>query len=263
VCEAGSVRVDALARVESHPARTIWFRRWTLRDGVDTGALLGHVSRRVDHRRAKVRAMEIIAELEASRGVTRRADLIAARTTPLSARPSARPSSRPPFAGTRRRHRLTRTRSAAEAWLKTAALRWPGRAPGAELDRCSSGRTGRCLTPGRQGVKFSTAAFSTATGSTTRGAVRRGAARRRGAMPPWRPPPASPPATPDPPGVTPARAARGAQRLGRAGPLHDHGGRRATLVPDWAPPRSSSRCAACLGPAERRRGARSRVPPSA
>jgi len=148
VCEPGSVRVDALARVESHPSlhHLVSVVSGTLRDGVDTGALLAATFPGWSITGApKVRAMEIIAELEPSpRGVYTGALGLIARDdlelglpirTALVADHHVRW-----HAGGGIVADSDPERELAEAWLKTAALRLAlGETPGAELDRCSSG----------------------------------------------------------------------------------------------------------------------------
>jgi para-aminobenzoate synthetase component I len=149
VCEPGSVRVEALARVESHPSlhHLVSVVSGALRDGVDTGALLAATFPGGSITGApKVRAMEIIAELEPcprgmytgalgliaptgdlELGLPIRTAVVADRRVRWHAGGGIVADSHP-------------ERELAEAWLKTAALRLAlGEAPGAELDRCSSG----------------------------------------------------------------------------------------------------------------------------
>jgi aminodeoxychorismate synthase component I len=149
VCVPGSVVVDGLARLETHPTvhHLVSEVSGTLRDGVDLGTLLGAVFPGGSITGApKVRAMEIIAELEASpRGVYTGAlglvhpggDLelgLPIRTAVVSG-------------GQARWHAgggivadSDPERELAEAWLKTAAIRLAlGERLRPELERCSSG----------------------------------------------------------------------------------------------------------------------------
>jgi len=149
VCEAGSVRVAALARVESHRSvhHLVSVVSGTLCDGVDVGALLlatfpgGSITGA-----PKVRAMEIIAELEPHpRGVYTGALGLVAPTgdveLSLPIRTAVVTDGRVRWhAGGGIVADSDPERELAEAWLKTAALRLAfGERPGAELDRCSSG----------------------------------------------------------------------------------------------------------------------------
>jgi anthranilate/para-aminobenzoate synthase component I len=148
VCEPGSVRVDELARVESHPSlhHLVSIVSGTLRDGVDTGALLAATFPGGSVTGApKVRAMEIIAELERHpRGVyTGALGLIAPDALEL-----ALPIRTAVVADRHVRWHAgggivadsDPERELAETWLKTAALRLAlGETSAAELDRCSSG----------------------------------------------------------------------------------------------------------------------------
>jgi para-aminobenzoate synthetase component I len=149
VCSPGSVRVEALARVESHPSlhHLVSVVSGALQDGVDTGALLAATFPGGSITGApKVRAMEIIAELELSpRGVYTGALGLIAPTGDLEL---GLPIRTAVVAGRRVRWHAgggivadsDPERELAEAWLKTAALRLAlGDASGAELDRCSSG----------------------------------------------------------------------------------------------------------------------------
>ena len=150
VCEPGSVRVDALARVESHPSAAP--SRLRRRPGrCATGSTPARCSR---------------PRFPAGRSPARR------RCARWRSSPSSEPSPRGVYTGRARSHRTRddlelglpiRTavvadhhvrwhagggivadsdpeRELAEAWLKTAALRLAlGETSGAELDRCSSG----------------------------------------------------------------------------------------------------------------------------
>ncbi len=149
VCEPGSVRVERLARVESLASvhHLVSVVTGTLRDGLDTGALLAAVYPGGSVTGApKVRAMEIIAELEPRpRGIyTGAVGLIAPRGDlelglPIRTGVAA--------GGMVRWHAgggivadSDSERELAEAWLKTAAIRDAlGEPMDAELDRCSSG----------------------------------------------------------------------------------------------------------------------------
>jgi para-aminobenzoate synthetase component I len=149
VCEPGSVRVESLAGVESHRSlhHLVSIVSGTLCDGVDLGALLAATFPGGSITGApKVRAMEIIAELETHpRGVyTGALGLIA----PSGDLELGLPIRTAVVADRRVRWHAgggivadsDPERELAEAWLKTAALRLAlGERPGAELDRCSSG----------------------------------------------------------------------------------------------------------------------------
>ena len=138
------------ARAGRKPSEPAPSRLRRLRDAARRGrhrrAARGHVSRRVDHRRAEGardgdhrRAGGVPA-----RGLHRGARSHRTRATSSSACRSARPSSRTDHvrwhAGGGIVADSDPERELAEAWLKTAALRLAlGETPGAELDRCSSG----------------------------------------------------------------------------------------------------------------------------
>jgi anthranilate/para-aminobenzoate synthase component I len=148
VCDPGSVRVDELARAESHPSlhHLVSIVSGRLRDGVDTGALLAATFPGGSVTGApKVRAMEIIAELEPrprgvytgalglvapddlELGLPIRTAVVADRQVRWHAGGGIVADSDP-------------ERELAETWLKTAALRLAlGETSGTELDRCSSG----------------------------------------------------------------------------------------------------------------------------
>lgn len=149
VCAAGSVRVERLAGVESHPSvhHLVSVVSGTLRDGVDMGTLLAAVYPGGSITGApKLRAMEIIAELEdAPRGVyTGALGLIA----PDGDLELGLPIRTAVVAGSMLRWCAgggvvadsDPERELAEAWLKTAAIRAAlGERTRPELDRCSSG----------------------------------------------------------------------------------------------------------------------------
>src|SRR5262249_11607102 len=149
VCVGGSVVVDGLARLESHPTvhHLVSDVRGTLRDGIDLAALLGAVLPGGSITGApKVRAMEIIAELEAEpRGVyTGALGLI----DPRGDLELGLPIRTAVVAGGRARWHAGGGIVAdadpggelAEAWLKTAAMRLAlGERLQPELERCSSG----------------------------------------------------------------------------------------------------------------------------
>jgi para-aminobenzoate synthetase component 1 len=149
VCVGGSVVVDGLARLESHPTvhHLVSDVSGTLRDGIDLAALLGAVLPGGSITGApKVRAMEIIAELEAEpRGVyTGALGLI----DPRGDLELGLPIRTAVVAGGRARWHAgggivadsDPERELAEAWLKTAAMRLAlGERLQPELERCSSG----------------------------------------------------------------------------------------------------------------------------
>jgi len=149
VCEPGSVRVEELARVVSHPSvhHLVSVVSGTLREGIDTGALLAAVYPGGSVTGApKVRAMEIIAELENQpRGVYTGALGLIAPTGDLELGLPIRTGV--VAGGVLRWHAgggivadSDPDRELAEAWLKTAAVRAAlGERLSTELDRCSSG----------------------------------------------------------------------------------------------------------------------------
>ncbi len=149
VCVPGSVVVDGFARLETHPTvhHLVSEVSGTLRDGADLGTLLGAVFPGGSITGApKVRAMEIIAELEASpRGVYTGAlglvhpagDLelgLPIRTAVVSGEQARWHAGGGIVADSDPEREL------AEAWLKTAAIRLAlGERLRPELERCSSG----------------------------------------------------------------------------------------------------------------------------
>jgi anthranilate/para-aminobenzoate synthase component I len=149
VCEPGSVRVEELARVVNYPSvhHLVSVVSGTLREGTDVGTLLAAVYPGGSITGApKVRAMEIIAELEEHpRGIYTGALGLIAPTGDLELGLPIRTGV--VAGGVVRWHAgggivadSDPERELAEAWLKTAPIRAAlGEPSSAELHRCSSG----------------------------------------------------------------------------------------------------------------------------
>jgi anthranilate/para-aminobenzoate synthase component I len=149
VCEPGSVRVEDLARVVNYPSvhHLVSVVSGTLREGIDVGTLLAAVYPGGSITGApKVRAMEIIAELEERpRGIYTGALGLIAPNGDLELGLPIRTGV--VAGGVVRWHAgggivadSDPERELAEAWLKTAPIRAAlGEPSSAELDRCSSG----------------------------------------------------------------------------------------------------------------------------
>jgi para-aminobenzoate synthetase component I len=149
VCEPGSVRVEDLARVVNYPSvhHLVSVVSGTLREGIDVGTLLAAVYPGGSITGApKVRAMEIIAELEEHpRGIYTGALGLIAPTGDLELGLPIRTGV--VAGGVVRWHAgggivadSDPERELAEAWLKTAPIRAAlGEPSSAELHRCSSG----------------------------------------------------------------------------------------------------------------------------